>query len=322
MLWIFRYIKTSGDNFHEVVPGRIYRSATPSPENLEKWYRKFGVRTWLDLRLAKDLEGDRARNFAAQMAICKRLGIERVWVPISDRNPTSDLDVQRCLDVLTDLSRSAVLVACQGGRHRTGLVCALYRVRVQGWKSKDAFKEAEKHGFYDAMGHGDFGKRFRQLLSLLLVLLMAVPAFGQSVVKESLTAHPFIKPDLASHQASAAAVDRAKTLAHPQSDVYKEDAFNWGFWVASSLWGAAVTADIVTTKRALERGAVEQNPIFAHERGHAVRYTANAIASTGIWGVAAYAEHRGHRRFARVLLLTGAVIRTCAAVWNYNRARN
>ena len=97
--------------------------------------------------------------------------------------------------------------------------------------------------------------------------------------------------------------------------------FDRTFWIASGLWGAASTADIITTHKALERGAVEQNPIFARRNGHAVRYTANAIASAGIWGVAAYAEHRGHRRVARVLLFTGAAIRIGAAFWNNSRRR-
>ena len=54
MGWIWTYLRTAGSNFHEVVPGRIYRSATPSPENLEKYRRKFGIKTWLDLRMPKD----------------------------------------------------------------------------------------------------------------------------------------------------------------------------------------------------------------------------------------------------------------------------
>jgi len=193
MGWIWTYLRTAGDNFHEVVPGVLYRSATPSPENLEKWRRKYKIAVWLDLRQAEDFDGDRrtptdkTRFFERQMGVCRYLGIERVWLPISDRRPTSDESVRSIMYTLERASTERpVLVACQGGRHRTGLAIALYRMRVQGWPAttpdkKGAFDESEKRGFYDR-GHEEFGKRFRQLLGLLLVLLMAVPAFGQTVV--------------------------------------------------------------------------------------------------------------------------------------------
>jgi hypothetical protein len=97
--------------------------------------------------------------------------------------------------------------------------------------------------------------------------------------------------------------------------------FDRSFWLASSLFAAASTADIITTHKALERGAVELNPFFADQNGAGLRTSANVIATTGIWAIAAYCEKRGHRRFGRILLLTGAAIRTAAAFWNHNRRR-
>lgn len=131
------------------------------------------------------------------------------------------------------------------------------------------------------------------------------------------TVHSFIKPD----QSSAAAVDRAKTLAHPQSDIYKEDAFNWGFWTASGLWFGASTADLVTTKFALERGGVESNPLHAQDGGHKLRWSSAITASVGTWTFAAYCERKGHRRVARIVLITGAIVRTGLAFWNNSRRR-
>lgn len=132
--------------------------------------------------------------------------------------------------------------------------------------------------------------------------------------------HPFIKPDLQA-QASAAAVDRAKTLAHPQSDYYKEDAFNWVFWLGSAGYWGSFAADIKTTMGSLERGSIELNPVFGHSNGHAVRYTANAVATAGIYGIVVYCEKRNHRRLARALLYVGTAVRTAAAIWNHSRRR-
>jgi len=315
-MWLIRYLRSTAPNFHVVVPGVLYRSATPSPENLEKWQRKYKIATWLDLRKAEDFDGDRrtpsdkTRFFERQMQVARHLGIERVWLPISDRKPTSDESVRAIMQVLeAATTERPVLVACQGGRHRTGLAIALYRMRVQGWFGGQAFDEAKKRGFYDH-GHEEFGKRFRQLLGLLLVLLMAVPAFGQ---------HPFIKPQMTAVVKESLTTE--PTIKAPPIDYGASHRFDRSFWLASSLFAAASTADIVTTHKALERGAVELNPFFADQNGAGLRTSANAIATTGIWAIAAYCEKRGHRRFGRILLLTGAAIRTAAAFWNHNRRR-
>jgi hypothetical protein len=121
--------------------------------------------------------------------------------------------------------------------------------------------------------------------------------------------HPFIQPDLTS------------TVKTAPRDYGANHRFDRSFWLASGLFAAALTADIITTHKALERGAVELNPFFADQNGAGLRTSANVIATTGIWAIAAYCEKRGHRRFGRILLLTGAAIRTAAAFWNHNRRR-
>src|SRR5437762_3078140 len=39
-----------GNNFHTVLPGRVYRCAQPSGPDLEKYIRAHGIRTVLNLR--------------------------------------------------------------------------------------------------------------------------------------------------------------------------------------------------------------------------------------------------------------------------------
>lgn len=189
-----------------------------------------------------------------------------------------------------------------------------------------------------AMHYAIKGKSWRHLPLVALILLMAVPAFGQTEGewKKKLldnsngitfTPNGTVITPMSDWRPTSwpATPGPVHIVGVPEGEVLpltpSKPKFDRTFWIASGLWGAASTADIITTHKALERGAVEQNPIFARRNGHAVRYTANAIASAGIWGVAAYAEHRGHRRVARVLLFTGAAIRIGAAFWNNSRRR-
>lgn len=325
MRWIWTYLRTAGSNFHEVVPGQLYRGATPEPKNLKKWHAKYNIRTWIDLRLPSDCDfgspvpTDRTRLFAAQVRMCQELGIEHIRIPISDREPTDEYDIARCLRLMADSTKHGVFIACEGGRHRAGQMVALYGRRVLGWDEKKVKDSLSQGGFYPN-GHERFAKSLEKLLGFALcLLLLVVPAMGQ---------HSFIQPDLQA-QASAAAVRRAdeirqqnaaSALGNP-SDVSDDDRFNWTFALGSLGYWGSVVADIKSTKGSLDRGSIELNPLFGRDRGHKVRYTANAVASAGIYAVAVYAEKKGHRRFARVLLVTGTVIRGAAAVWNHNRRR-
>lgn len=160
MRWIWTYLRTSGSNFHEVVPGRIYRSAAPEASDLVKLRAKFGIDTLLDLRQASDVGTDRRtpseklREYQRLLAECKRLGIKHVSVPFDDKAMPLRLQIDKALAVLDDPSNRAVQLFCNGGRHRSGGVVARYRVEHQGWTAEAAYDEAKKCGFYSAMGHG------------------------------------------------------------------------------------------------------------------------------------------------------------------------
>jgi protein tyrosine phosphatase (PTP) superfamily phosphohydrolase (DUF442 family) len=57
-------------------------------------------------------------------------------------------DAVQFLRIVTSPKRAPVLVHCQHGADRTGAMCAIYRVAVQGWAKEEALKE---------MTEGEFG---------------------------------------------------------------------------------------------------------------------------------------------------------------------
>ena len=57
-------------------------------------------------------------------------------------------EVVRFLQVVTDKNRTPVFVHCKRGSDRTGLMCAAYRIVVQGWTKEEAIQE---------MREGEFG---------------------------------------------------------------------------------------------------------------------------------------------------------------------
>lgn len=56
-------------------------------------------------------------------------------------------EVVRFLRIVTDPKRGPVLVHCQHGADRTGSMCAIYRIAVQGWTKEEAIREMTKGGF-------------------------------------------------------------------------------------------------------------------------------------------------------------------------------
>ena len=112
----------------------LYRGAQPTAEGIKE-LEKLGVKTIIDLRdkhSDKDILGD------SKIA----------WEPIPTKtwNP-KDADVVRFLKIATDKTRQPVFVHCQHGADRTGTMCAIYRVAVDGWSKRQAIDEMVKGGF-------------------------------------------------------------------------------------------------------------------------------------------------------------------------------
>ncbi len=56
-------------------------------------------------------------------------------------------DVIRFLNIVTDSNNTPVFVHCQHGADRTGTICAIYRIIIQGWSREDAVEEMTKGGY-------------------------------------------------------------------------------------------------------------------------------------------------------------------------------
>lgn len=120
-------------NLHKVSDD-LYRGAEPTPEGVQQ-LKKLGVKTVIDLRSSgspDDLSGT---------------GMTYVRIRSTAWQPDEKTVVQ-FLQIVTDAGRTPVFVHCRRGADRTGLMCAVYRIAVQGWTKEQAI---------DEMTHGGFG---------------------------------------------------------------------------------------------------------------------------------------------------------------------
>lgn len=127
-------------NFHEVVPG-LFRSGQPCSRDEWRWaYDVCGIRK--ELKLNDPTQGDYTSP--------QVLGIEthNIWIP--DGVPVVENPAQfDWVDFLIDThatKETPLLVHCYGGKDRTGLAIARFRVRRCGWSKERAYEEWIAYG--------------------------------------------------------------------------------------------------------------------------------------------------------------------------------
>jgi protein tyrosine phosphatase (PTP) superfamily phosphohydrolase (DUF442 family) len=120
-------------NLHKVSDS-LYRSAQPSAEGMKN-LKAMGVETIVNLR---SFHSD--RDEIGETGLAYEHIYMKAWHP-------EETDAVRFLQIATNPKRVPVLVHCQHGADRTGTMCALYRVAVQGWSKEEALEEMTGGGF-------------------------------------------------------------------------------------------------------------------------------------------------------------------------------
>ena len=112
----------------------LYRSGQPTVTGFRN-LDALGIRSCMSLRAHRSDRGD-AKGVAA---LC-------VWRPILGVSISAEDIEEMILDISFRLPRP-VLIHCYHGADRTGLLCAAYRVLIEGWEIEDAVKEMVLGGF-------------------------------------------------------------------------------------------------------------------------------------------------------------------------------
>lgn len=129
---VFRLSK----NFHEVDPGKFYRSAQLTPEELQDAINKYGIKTVISLRGAPEnsywVPGQKAILEKNNVAF-HHFGWTTDYFPETDR-------LKGYLQVLQNAERP-ILVHCRTGADRTGEATAMYAIDFMGYDNQKAINE-------------------------------------------------------------------------------------------------------------------------------------------------------------------------------------
>ena len=125
---------------------RFFRGAQPKEKDY-KALAQLGIRTIIDLR--EDPE-------AYEKPMVESLGMTYVNIPmIAKKYPTPEA-TEMFLKTVNNPETGKFFVHCAGGRHRTGVMGAVYRMQFYNWNFDQVYKEMKQYDFYTSWGHGAF----------------------------------------------------------------------------------------------------------------------------------------------------------------------
>jgi len=134
-LWAEPLERRGVPNLHRV-DTNFFRSAQPSRTGFTTLVNELGLRTTVSLRL-----------FHSDEDLVQDLGIAAQRFPIRTWSIREETVIAPLTAIRTAQRLGPVLLHCQHGADRTGLVSALYRVLFQGWSKQDALREMKEGRF-------------------------------------------------------------------------------------------------------------------------------------------------------------------------------
>ena len=123
---------------------KFYRGAQPGRRDYQD-LAAMGIKTIIDLQQ----DGERDEQQMVEAA-----GMKFYRVGLSDKAWPSPEKAEQFLKLVDDPANQPVFIHCHGGRHRAGIMTAIYRMHHDGWDAERAYAEMKQYGFEKGLGHG------------------------------------------------------------------------------------------------------------------------------------------------------------------------
>ncbi len=141
------YLLETG-NIHTVIPGQLFRSAELSRNGFEHVIRRFHINTVINLRGANPGQ----RWYEDELAAARATGAHHTDLRLSATHILSTAELDEIRTVLTN-SQRPILIHCQGGADRSGLVAALYEYWIAHRGTEEAGAQLSfRYGHFPWLG--------------------------------------------------------------------------------------------------------------------------------------------------------------------------
>ncbi len=142
-------------NFHPITPGESYRSGQPDEHMLAQYKEQYNIKSVLNLRGSHPGES----WYEEEMVASAKLNLVHYDVTLSSSQELTDAAVRQLLEVFRTAPRP-ILIHCQAGADRSGLVAAMWKVVVNKIPKADAKKELSLLYGHIALGENRAMDRF------------------------------------------------------------------------------------------------------------------------------------------------------------------
>jgi protein tyrosine/serine phosphatase len=140
--------KVGIDNFARVNDS-YYRGAQPVGDDFAA-LAALGVKTVINLTSHDAMDDEKA--------LVENHGMRYVQIPMNTRIAPTRAQLDQFLSVANDSASQPVYVHCVGGRHRTGVMTAIYRMTKDGISGDAAFREMKQFKYGPDFLHPEFKK--------------------------------------------------------------------------------------------------------------------------------------------------------------------
>jgi len=154
------FAKSKNDKFPNIkiknfgqMDDRFFRGSRPDNNDYPA-LAALGVKTIIDLT-------DNSMSY--EKPAVEAAGLRYVNIPMVDKSYPSMDQIKQFLKIVDDPATGKFFVHCAGGRHRTGVVGAVYRFNYDHWSLDQALAEMDQYEFGSGYGHGkqrDFVKDY------------------------------------------------------------------------------------------------------------------------------------------------------------------
>jgi tyrosine-protein phosphatase SIW14 len=92
----------------------------------------------------------------SEEAMVENAGMKYYQIPMTTHEPPTSAKLEEFLRIVNDPASQPVYVHCVGGRHRTGVMTAIYRIMQDGWTADQAYDEMKQYNFGPSFLHPEF----------------------------------------------------------------------------------------------------------------------------------------------------------------------
>jgi len=134
------------DNFGRI-DANYYRGAQPEGRDYTD-LAALGIKTVINLT-SDDASAD-------EQGMVEHAGMKYLQIPMTTHAVPTIAQLAEFFKVVNDPASQPVYVHCVGGKHRTGVMTAAYRINHDGWTADQAFKEMKQFKFGADFLHPEF----------------------------------------------------------------------------------------------------------------------------------------------------------------------